>query len=55
MYHDYKGWSLNILEGSNFNLRYLYVRLFDLDIPREKWLNYLHTVETQSDASFWGI
>ena len=28
----------SILEESNFNFRYF--RLFDLDIPREKWLNY---------------
>ena len=33
-----------ILEDSNFDLRY--IRLSDLDIPREKWLNYLQTVET---------
>ena len=33
-----------ILEDSNFDFRY--VRLCDLDIPREKWLNYLQTVET---------
>ena len=33
-----------ILEESNFNFRY--VRLCDWDIPREKWLNYLQTVET---------
>ena len=33
-----------ILEDSNFDLRY--VRLCDLDILREKWLNYLQTVET---------
>ena len=33
-----------ILEESNFNLRY--VRLFDLHIPREKWLNYMQAVET---------
>ena len=33
-----------ILEKSNFNFRH--VRLCDLDIPREKWLNYLQTVET---------
>ena len=34
----------NILEESNFNFRY--VRLWDLYTPREKWLNYLQTVET---------
>ena len=28
-----------ILEEPNFNLSY--VRLCDLDIPREKWLNYI--------------
>ena len=28
-----------MLEVSNFSFRY--VRLCDLDIPREKWLNYL--------------
>ena len=33
-----------ILEESNFNFRY--TRLWDLHIPREKWLNYLQTVET---------
>ena len=33
-----------ILEESNFNFRY--IRLWDLHIPREKWLNYLQTVET---------
>ena len=33
-----------ILEDSNFYFRY--VMLCDLDIPREKWLNYLQTVET---------
>ena len=31
-----------ILEESNFNLRY--VRLCDLHIPREKWLNYMQAV-----------
>ena len=33
-----------ILEESNFYFRY--VRLWDLHIPRKKWLNYLQTVET---------
>ena len=33
-----------ILEESNFNFRY--TRLWDLHILREKWLNYLQTVET---------
>ena len=33
-----------ILEESNFNFRY--ILLWDLHIPREKWLNYLQTVET---------
>ena len=33
-----------ILEESNFNFRY--VRLWDLHISREKWLNYLQTVDT---------
>ena len=33
-----------ILEDSNFSFRY--VRLSDLDIPGEKWLNYLQTVAT---------
>ena len=33
-----------ILEESNFSFRY--VRLCDLDIPREKWQKYLQTVET---------
>ena len=35
---------LYIMEDSDFDFRYL--RLFDLDIPREKWLNYLQTVGT---------
>ena len=34
----------NILEESNFNFRY--IRLWNLNIPREKWLNYLQTVTT---------
>ena len=33
-----------VLEDSIFDFRY--VRLCDLDIPREKRLNYLQTVET---------
>ena len=33
-----------ILEDSHFDIRY--VRLCDLDIPREKVLNYQQTVET---------
>ena len=33
-----------ILEDSNLDFRY--ITLCDLDIPREKWLNYLQTVET---------
>ena len=33
-----------ILEESIFSFRY--VRLCDLDIPREKWFNFLQTVET---------
>ena len=32
------------MEESNLNYRYAW--LYDLDIPREKWLNYLQTVET---------
>ena len=32
-----------ILEESNFNFRY--VQIWDLDIPRQKWLNCLQTVE----------
>ena len=35
-----------ILEESNFNFRY--TQLGDLNIPGEKWLNYLPTVETLS-------
>ena len=35
---------LYILEESNFNFRY--TRLWNLHILREKWLNYLQTVET---------
>ena len=34
----------DILEDSNFDLRC--VRLCNLDIRREKWLNFLQTVET---------
>ena len=34
----------NTLEESNFNFRDVW--LCDLDIPIEKWLNYLQTVET---------
>ena len=34
-----------ILAESNFNFRY--IRLWDLHIPKEKWLKYLQTVETQ--------
>ena len=33
-----------ILEESNFDFRY--TRLCDLDIHKEKWLNYLQTAET---------
>ena len=33
-----------MLEESIFDFRY--VRLYDVDIPKEKWLNYLQTVET---------
>ena len=33
-----------MLEEFIFNFRY--VRLYDVDIPKEKWLNYLKTVET---------
>ena len=33
-----------ILEDSN--LKFRYVRLCNLNIPRKKWLNYLQTVET---------
>ena len=32
------------IRGSNFHFRY--VKLCDLDIPREKWFNYLQTVDT---------
>ena len=33
-----------ILEDPNFDFRYIW--LCDLDIPKEKWLNYLQTAET---------
>ena len=33
-----------LLEESNFSFKY--VGLCDFDIPREKWLNYFQTVET---------
>ena len=49
--------TLNILEESNFNFRY--VGLYDLDIPKGKWLNYLQnylqTWRPWSDASFCGV
>ena len=32
------------MEESNFNFKCVW--LWDLDIPKEKWLNYLQTVET---------
>ena len=35
-----------ILDESNVNFGY--VKLYDIDIPKEKWLNYLQTVETLS-------
>ena len=38
------------MEDSNFNSRY--VRLLDLHIPTEKWLNYLQTVETLIRSGF---
>ena len=41
-----------MLEESSFNFKY--VRLCDLDITREKWLNNWQTVETD-EATFWGI
>ena len=37
-------YSIHIFEESNFDFRY--VRLYDVDIPKGKWLNYLQTVET---------
>ena len=42
-----------ILEESNFNFRC--VRLWDLDIPREKWLNYLQTMETLIRPQFCSV
>ena len=39
-----------IVEQSEFKFKY--VRLWYLDISREKWLNYLQTVDTRSDAAF---
>ena len=48
-----------MLEESNCNFRYRYVRLCDSDIPGEKWLNNLQTVETgqvpQNVASDLGL
>ena len=35
---------LNEQDKSIFNFRF--VRLYDVDVPKEKWLNYLQTVET---------
>ena len=46
-----------ILEESNFNIG-TYVRLCDLDIPREKWLNhmYVQTVDTlTSEQGFYHV
>ena len=40
-----------LLEDSNFGFRY--VRLCDLDIPWENWLNYLQTVETLIRCCIW--
>ena len=40
-----------ILEEFNFNFRY--VLLWDLHTLREKWLNYLQTVETQIRRRVW--
>ena len=42
-----------------WNFSFRYIRLFDSNIPREKWLNYLQTVETASNLClhhlpFWG-
>ena len=43
-----------MLGESNFNFRY--VRLWYLHIPREKWLNYLQTVETLIRRRvLWGL
>ena len=39
--------ALNGLNKSGYQVISRYVGLSDLDIPREKWLNYLQTVETQ--------
>ena len=33
------------MEESIFDFKY--VRLYDVDIPKEKWLNYLQIVETR--------
>ena len=37
--------TIRVLEESIFDFRY--VKLYDVDIPEEKWLNYLQTVETK--------
>ena len=43
------------LHIGRFLFRFRYVSLCDLDIPREKWLNYLQAVETCSDAACCGV
>ena len=34
------------IKNPHNNINFRYVKLCDLDVPREKWLNYLQTVET---------
>ena len=45
--------SPTLLEESNFNFRY--VRLWDLNFPREKWLYYMQKWRPWSDAAFCGV
>ena len=42
-----------MLEDSNFD--FTYIRLYDIDISREKWLNYLQTALQHSAASDLGL
>ena len=41
-FRDFFSWNIS----DDFNFKFRYVRLRDLDIPREKRLNYLQTMET---------
>ena len=34
------------------HFQFRYVRLYDIDIPKEKWLNYLQAVETDQTLHY---